>query len=258
MSAFRQIAKQILSACAGRERLIVRGPRCSDATPKLALTFDDGPHPEHTPRLLDLLEKLGLRATFFVIGQKVEQHPDLIRRMSEAGHQVANHTYSHSEPRITSPAVFLDEIRQTDKLLLALTNRLPRTVRPPKGDLNWAKLQGLWQRRKTVALWNVDPKDFRMTQLDEMSNWCHFYRPHDGDIVLLHDNHPFAHRAIETLAAQKIFEQFETTTIDHWSKRKNWRSDSRITNMTPSSAVADSNDEPRMVLAALQTSNPKS
>ena len=185
----------------------------------LALTFDDGPHPEYTPRLLDRLDELGLNATFFVIGSNAANYPDLIRRIVASGHEVANHTYSHSDPSETSSTMFLAEIRRTDELLSTLTGRSTETVRPPKGELNWTKLRKLWQHNKTVALWNVDPKDFRMKSVDEMTQWCEAYTPNDGDIVLLHDNHPFAEVAVATMAARGVFEQFETTTISRWLKR---------------------------------------
>ncbi len=216
MNVIRQLAKAVLSACVSRSHLLTHGPRSQGTRPRLALTFDDGPHPEHTPRVLDRLSDLGLRATFFVIGRNAEKHPDLIERMVAAGHEVANHTYSHTEPSQTSATAFLDEIRQTDELLAKLTGRIAMTVRPPKGELNWTKLRGLWRDHKTVALWNVDPKDYRMSSLDEMNTWCATYRPQDGDIILLHDTHPYAIRAIEGMAAREVFKQFEPTTIAEW------------------------------------------
>lgn len=221
MSLIRQIAKRFLTACVGRDRLLDRGPRSGGQRPQLALTFDDGPHPEYTPRLLDKLDELGLRATFFVIGQKAEQYPQIVCRIADAGHEVANHTWSHTEPSQTSVVTFLDEVRRTDELLKTLTGQASTTVRPPKGELNWSKLNGLWRERKTVALWNVDPKDFRMKRSEEMTDWCRTYWPHDGDIVLMHDNHPYAIQAVEQFAADGVFERFETTTINRWSAAGN-------------------------------------
>ena len=216
MNLVRQAVKTILSYCLGRERLLVRGSRSTGAQPRLALTFDDGPHSEHTPRLLDRMQTLGLRGTFFVLGRQAELHPALIQRMLTEGHEIANHTYSHAEPRLTSASLFLQEIEQTDVLLANLTGQQTSTVRPPKGELNWSKMRGIWKRHQTVALWNVDPKDFRMTRLDQMTTWCTNYQPQDGDIILLHDVHPYALAAIDALAAQGVFHQFETMTIAQW------------------------------------------
>ena len=184
--------------------------------PRIALTFDDGPHPEHTPRLVDQLDQLGLKATFFVVGRNAEKYPQLIRRMYAAGHEIANHTYTHSEPSQTSVEQFLAEIQQTDALVRQLTGLTMSTMRPPKGELNLSKLRGLWNARKTVALWNVDPKDYRMQDASEAMRWCEAYRPNDGDIVLLHDIHPHALKIVETLASRDVFAHFETTTISGW------------------------------------------
>ena len=220
MSVIRQVAKKLLTTCLPRERLIVRGPHSQTDKPGFALTFDDGPHPDLTPRLLDRLDQLGLRATFYVIGNLVERYPEIIRRMVASGHEIGNHTYSHSEPSQTSSDKFLDEIHRTDELLCAITGRVTQTVRPPKGELAWSKLRGIWRFKKTVALWNVDPKDFRMKSSSEMDTWIKTYNPVDGDIVLLHDNHPYACQAVDLMAARGTFEKFETTAISRWLRRR--------------------------------------
>jgi len=164
------------------------------------------------------LERFDLRATFFVVGQQAERYQDLIIKMTEAGHEVANHTWSHSEPCVTSAAALNEEVLRTDELLQGLTGTITTAFRPPKGELNWSKLRHLWRLKKTVALWNVDPKDYRMTSTDQITAWCRSYRPADGDIVLLHDVHPHAAVAIDALAAYGVFDRFETTTISHWLK----------------------------------------
>lgn len=219
MNAFKQSAKYLIASLAGRERLLLRGPCSVGRKPRFALTFDDGPHPHHTPRLLDRLDELGLKATFFVIGQQAEQAPDLIHRMADEGHEIANHTLTHSEPSETSTAVFLEEVRRTDEILAGLTGLVPTVVRPPKGELTWGKLRGLWRIQKTVALWNVDPKDFQMTSGRQISRWCESYIPYDGDVILMHDNHPYADRALELLAERGLFDRFETATLSDWLGR---------------------------------------
>lgn len=218
MNLLRQLLKSALTTCVPRERLLTRGPRSTGSRPRLALTFDDGPHPVHTPAVLERLERYDLRATFFVIGQQVERYPDLILRMTQAGHEVANHTYSHSEPSATPASALQEEVLKTDAILLGLTGSKATTFRPPKGELSWSKLSRLWQLQKTVALWNVDPKDYRMTSMDQITAWCRSYRPSNGDIVLLHDVHPYAAVAIDAMAAYGVFDRFETTTISHWLK----------------------------------------
>lgn len=200
MSQFRQLLKSALTAVLPRSLLLTHGPRCSmaDTPVEIALTFDDGPHPEHTPRLLELLAEAGARGTFFVVGERAEQHPNLIRRVVDEGHELGNHTWTHSEPSQTSAVRFLEEVAQTRRLIQDLTGGDCRLTRPPKGALTITKAWGLWRLRQTVALWNVDPKDFTMSAA-AMSHWLCGYRPHSGDIVLLHDNHPQAAVAVEQL-----------------------------------------------------------
>ncbi len=218
MGLMRQLTKTILTACVSRRRWLTRGPRAArGAAPQIALTFDDGPHPEHTPRLLDVLAERQLTATFFVIGELAARHPDLVCRIAAEGHELGNHTWSHGEPSRTDSRQFLDEVRSTDDLLTALTGTAPLTMRPPKGELTWSKLSGLWRRSQSVVLWNVDPRDYRMTSADDMAAWCSGYEPHDGDILLMHDNHPWAIAAVQTLAARGVFDRFQTTTVSRWT-----------------------------------------
>lgn len=211
MHPIRQAAKSVLSWIVPPRWLLTGGP--SGIAPSVALTFDDGPHPVHTPRLLDVLQRAGLRATFFVIGELASRHPDLVRRIVDEGHELGNHTWSHSEPRSTTTRQFLTEIQQTDGYLAGLTGTIPRTVRPPKGELNWSKLSGLWARGKTVALWNVDPRDYKVTSADEIVAWASQYRPAAGDIVLFHDNHPWAAIALEVLVARCAFASLASVTL---------------------------------------------
>ncbi len=213
MSALRQWLKFGLSAVLPQSWLMTRGPRVSAATQtEIALTFDDGPHPEHTPRLLDLLGASGAKGTFFVIGEKALQHPNLVRRIADEGHEIGNHTWTHSEPSQTSASRFLTEVAQTRQMIQNLTGRDCRLMRPPKGALSVGKLLGLWRQRQTIALWNSDPKDFAMTDDAELLRWLDSYHPRTGDIVLLHDNHSRAAVAVERL----IRTDLRFVTLSEW------------------------------------------
>lgn len=201
MSSLRQFLKSAFTAALPKSLLLTHGPSRAvvDGSIEVALTFDDGPHPEQTPRLLDLLADAGARGTFFVVGERAEQYPRLIRRIADEGHELGNHTWTHSEPSQTSAARFLEEVERTGRLIQDLTGRECRLTRPPKGSLTIGKALGLWRQRQTIALWNIDPKDFSMPDDSAMSNWLSGYRPRSGDIVLLHDNHSRAAIAVEQL-----------------------------------------------------------
>jgi peptidoglycan-N-acetylglucosamine deacetylase len=203
MNPLRQVTKTLLEALLPSRQFLVRGRNASfgaasrRSTIRISLTFDDGPHPEHTPRLLDYLAALGCRATFFVIGEHAERHPQIIQRIVGEGHELGNHTYTHSEPSKTSTEQFLDEIDRTRLLLQDLTGLDCRLARPPKGKLTFSKMTGLWKRQTTPVLWNVDPRDYAMKSRRAMEQWCESFRPVNGDILLLHDTFSQASTFVE-------------------------------------------------------------
>ena len=221
MSTLRQVLKFALTAALPPAWFLVHGPRrlAASAPTEIALTFDDGPHPEHTPRILDLLAAADLKGTFFVVGKQAQRHPDLIRRIAAAGHELGNHSWTHGEPAGTPTDTFLNETRQTRHLLQDLTGCDCHLTRPPKGRLTLGKAVGLWRQQQTIVLWNIDPKDFSMTDSREMLRWFDGYRPRHGDIVLLHDDRPHAAACLERLSA--LTEQRpKCVAVSEWLTRR--------------------------------------
>ena len=104
---------------------------------KIAITFDDGPHPSYTAQLLDGLKERGIHATFFVTGEHAELHPDIIERMFEEGHLIGNHTYSHIQLTKNNREKFRDELIKTNEILKEITGEEVQYVRPPYGS--WDK-----------------------------------------------------------------------------------------------------------------------
>jgi peptidoglycan/xylan/chitin deacetylase (PgdA/CDA1 family) len=213
----RQALRAAISTVLPRERWLVSGSRRAHADqPTLSLTFDDGPHPEHTPAVLDALAKWNLTATFFIVGREAERYPQLVERIVSAGHALGNHTYTHSEPRTTLAEAFLQEVELTDQLLSIWCDSRPHWVRPPKGELNWSKLRGLWQTGRGIALWNVDPRDYRMTSAAEATAWAKTYKPRHGDILLLHDRVPAAAQIVHALGEAWVFFNWRTAPLEFW------------------------------------------
>lgn len=103
---------------------------------RIALTFDDGPHPYYTEQLLDGLKKRGVKATFFVMGKQAEEYPDIIKRMAEEGHLIGNHTYTHLQLCRTNEEAFKKELDRTNQLIFELTGNNTEFVRPPFGAWN--------------------------------------------------------------------------------------------------------------------------
>lgn len=98
----------------------------------VALTFDDGPHYKYTPEILNLLNKYHAKATFFIVGKNAEKNPEVILRMYEEGHEIANHTYSH--PTKIKTADLLEEIQMTSEVLFSMTGKIPELFRPVEGQ----------------------------------------------------------------------------------------------------------------------------
>lgn len=158
--------------------------------PIVALTFDDGPHPDLTPKLLDILRDNGVRATFYVIGRNVAAYPDIARRIVAEGHEIANHSYNH--PALTSlgSARLNQEIAGTSEAILRATGRRPVNMRPPYGAINDRVRQAITRDHGLdVILWSCDPLDWkrpgaavvRQRLVDGAT---------PGGILLAHDIHP--------------------------------------------------------------------
>lgn len=148
----------------------------------VALTFDDGPG-QYTDLLLDELGRRGIRATFFLIGENIIERESTVKRMSEEGHLIGNHTFSHIELTKVSAEAADAEVNNTSILIEQITGVSVRFIRPPCGSWN----ENLLYRFNLIpVLWNVDPMDWNTHNEEEivqsvMSN------VHDGDIILLHD-----------------------------------------------------------------------
>ncbi len=214
MNPVRQVLKQALTAVLPPRWWLTRGPR---ACGLVALTFDDGPHPEYTPALLDMLHAQQVRATFFVVGREAARYPDVVRRMLAEGHDVGCHTYSHSDPSQTSAAALREELRACRTLLAKLGVAPCRLFRPPLGKLTARKIIDLWQMQHSIVLWNIDPRDYRLKSPDEIAAWCAGYAPQGGDIVLLHDNRPGVLTAVPRLIQQVLAQGLGFQRISAWT-----------------------------------------
>ena len=174
----------------------------SAVTPQyIALTFDDGPSPETTEHLLDGLKERGAHATFFLIGEQIDGIEDVVTRMRDEGHQVGNHTYSHTRLDRGS-AAGLGELDKADAQLCEALGEGEYWVRPP-----WGFVSDTIKKSVNVPLiyWSVDTEDWRTHNADLIAHTI-VENAQNGDIVLLHDIYPAsvdaALRAIDTLSAQ--------------------------------------------------------
>lgn len=190
--------------------------------PALALTFDDGPHPRHTPRLLDMLREHGAKATFFLIGQRVATWPELAARIVEEGHELGNHTWSHPFLNRRSDASVLREIDRTSNAIYRATGKAPVTFRPPYGAFTPRQQQMLHaERGLPTIMWSVDPLDWRRPGSSVVANRI-LRRAAPGAIVLAHDIHGSTVRAVPTVLDGLGQRGLETVTMSDLLGWPNW------------------------------------
>ncbi len=156
-------------------------------SPVVSMTFDDGPHPRLTPILLDMLKARGLRATFYVIGNRVVQWPDIVRRIAAEGHEIGNHSWSHPDLSGYSDAAVLSQIDRTTDAIYQVTGRPPVTFRPPYGSFTRRQRDMLHvQRKLPTILWSVDPQDWRRPGAQAVASRI-LAGSRAGAIILSHD-----------------------------------------------------------------------
>jgi peptidoglycan/xylan/chitin deacetylase (PgdA/CDA1 family) len=152
----------------------------------VALTFDDGPNPTYTPRVLKLLEDNGAKATFFVVGREVARHPDLVRAEAAAGHEVANHGDQHRTLKGLDASAVEAEVAANEQLITDLTGTRPVLYRLPQGRMDPGSLAVLARLGYTVVMWSVDTRDYqRRTPQAIADQVLREVRP--GSIVIFHD-----------------------------------------------------------------------
>ncbi|MEU7471141.1 polysaccharide deacetylase family protein [Streptomyces sp. NPDC044984] len=152
----------------------------------IALTFDAGPS-EHSARLLDILKKEQVPATFFLLGRRhIERYPELVRRMADEGHEVANHTWTHRRLTELEPDEIREELERTDEEIERLTGRRPTLMRPPQGRTD-DTVHGISRELGlSEVLWSVTAKDYTTTDSDLITRRVLAKASRDG-IILLHD-----------------------------------------------------------------------
>lgn len=163
------------------------------------LSFDDGPDPEHTPRLLDLLAKYGVQASFFVIGAKAERYPELVQRIVAEGHMLGNHSYTHWSFKRMSLKNMLSEIDRTDQLLSAFDQRRRHRMRTPRGDLPLSLLLYFAFHWRSFVFWSYDSLDYQKNTEEALISRLRTYPPQAGEIILMHDDSAKAASALDVL-----------------------------------------------------------
>lgn len=177
---------------------------------KVALTFDDGPHPVCTPQLLDGLKKRDVKVTFFVTGENVESYPEIVKRASEDGHLIGNHTFHHVQLTAANSDDFKKEIISTNDIIQEVTGKETSFIRPPYGswDKKYEKELNMFP-----VLWDVDPLDWCSTNVDKIVRSV-LAGTKENSIILMHDSYDSTVTAALQVVDILKAEGYEFVTVD--------------------------------------------
>lgn len=177
---------------------------------RIALTFDDGPHPIYTPQILELLKEEQVPATFFLLGENVEQYGDVVKEIAREGHLIGNHTYHHVQVTSLSLDEACKEIRETSDLIEELTGTGTEYVRPPFGTWN----EELEERLNLIpVMWSIDTRDWTTQNVDWIVRET-VKHAEDHDIILMHDSYQSTVDAVRRVIGQLEAKNFEFVTVD--------------------------------------------
>lgn len=192
--------------------------RAESADKVVALTFDDGPDADSTPRVLDLLKRYDVRATFFVVGEQARQNPELIHRMVAEGHTVAGHSYYHlPQSTLWSSQRYTEELFRCNDVVARLTGLRMRLYRPPFGVTNPPIARAVKNLGLIPVGWSVRSLDTMTKDMDRVVDRV-MRGLRGGDVILLHDRLENSEELLEKLLTALRTQHYTTATVDELFK----------------------------------------
>jgi peptidoglycan-N-acetylglucosamine deacetylase len=200
-----------------RRRLLSRWVVCEvrGAPGQVALTFDDGPHPEYTRAVMAVLEAHGAKATFFCVGDQLSRQPALVAEMKARGHEIANHSMTHAEFAQLGHEGVSKELDGVFSMRDAAGTPVAAQAyfRPPRGVINVPVLRYCAARGKRIIYWNRDPKDYATRGVDEVMAGLAEQPLTAGDIVLLHDKMPHSAASVQHILQRLEASRLKAVTV---------------------------------------------
>lgn len=214
-SEYRRLVQLAAQDDADRQKSI-RADKIITGDPRqryIALTFDDGPHGDKTVQLLEILRRLKLPATFFVVGKMALRYPELIERIVLDGHELGNHTYHHYRlPKIPLDQV-LGELNRTRDLLTGMVGAPTRLFRPPGGEYNDAIQKIISKEGYSSILWTDDPADYKLGRTSEQLVQLVLRDITPGGIILLHDGLPVTMSSLPEMVSRLRAQNYQFVTV---------------------------------------------
>ena len=182
----------------------------------IALTFDDGPN-YNTSKILEILNKYNVRATFFVLGSKINHNEKIIKTMDEYGMEIGNHTYSHKLMTSMSNLDIIKEVEDTSDLIYNIVGKYPKLVRPSYGSFNKKIKESI---NMPIIIWNIDTLDWKSHNSEKIVSRV-MNKVSDGDIILMHDIYSATVKAVDILVPKLISEGYQLVSVSELFYYKN-------------------------------------
>lgn len=182
---------------------------------QIAVTFDDGPHPILTPRILEILEKYQVRATFFMVGVNVNNYSEAAKAVQEHGHEIGNHTYSHRHLSQMNAAALQSDLAKCEEIIVNVCGRRPCLFRPPEGVVNQSVRRCGAEKDYSLILWSIDTKDWEVKNASKIADTV-LKNIQPGDIILLHDyvgTQSKTPEALEIILPKLLAQGYEFVTV---------------------------------------------
>ena len=231
--------------------------------PYIAMTFDDGPSATLTPKLLELLAAHHIKATFFVIGENVAEHPEIVARAAREGHEIGNHSWSHPNFGKMSDEGVRSQLQRTDDAIKSASGSRPTLMRPPYGSIT--ARQKHWIHNDfgyRVILWDVDPLDWKRPGPAVVRNRI-LKETRPGSIVLSHDIHPGTIEAMPSTLDELESKGFKFVTVSELIRmqtpetpRPTAQPRSKVSASATPSASQSATTIPQASVAPIPTSSP--
>ncbi len=232
--------------------------RCAVPAPVIAITFDDGPNPDHTPRLLDMLKARNIKATFFMVGRCVVTWPHLVKRMAEEGHEVANHSWSH--PLLTSYGnTSLDsQLQKTHDAIIKACGIAPRHYRPPYGAIGMSQRKRIHEKfGYSTILWDVDPLDWKTPRNSKKVQERILANTQSGSIILTHDIHGTTVDAMPATLDALMARGYQFATVSQLIELEKESISTAVATATVASPAASALPEPTIPVVPMATLPPE-
>ncbi len=209
MVNIKNLAKLSLQVIS-RERFIYRYPQKTEC---VYLTFDDGPHPEFTPQVLEILKRYKQQATFFLIGKNVEAFPSMVAETKAHGHRLGLHTFTHQTLDLMERTQFMEEVRQNQASIFKAIAEEPMILRPPKGrvrfkNISWAKALGI-----KLIHYTITSNDWKAKSHQDILDAVGIGQVRGGDIISFHDTNVHTVDALPLIMEQLSRRKLSCATI---------------------------------------------